>query len=203
MGKTMSPSNTITRGQAGKLADMCVAQLIKSTLQSEQTQEVLERHGAVLADAFVELVRARVEVLCSTIVRHSIVNRTRSGHEALKATGRALYCNDGVVKTMPNGIGEEVEVHFFKIGKYVNDTTADEEYALRGLIPADPYALAAINEADPAFADEHPNCTHWKDKGGKWCCAAFLRWLDDVRYVSVNQGVSGWCGHWWFAGVRK
>jgi hypothetical protein len=45
----------------------------------------------------------------------------------------------------------------------------------------------ADNAADPAFADEYPNGTHWKNVYDKYCFAAFDRW-DDERRVFVNRG---------------
>lgn len=103
---------------------------------------------------------------------------------------------------MPRGDGDESDVIFFKPGRSVSDVDLDKEYALRGLVPADPYALAAVNEADPAFADEHPNGTHWKDADGNWCYTAFNRW-NDGRFVDVCRDVRGWFAYWWFAGLRK
>jgi len=138
-----------------------------------------------------------------TIVCTVKVNRKRSAEEALKATGRNQYVNNDVIKAMPQGEGEETEVVFFKLGCTVSENDLDKEYEKRGLKPADPYALAKVNEDDPAFADEHPNGTHWKDKNGKWCFASFLnRWCCE-REVYVNHYDNGWHGSWWFAGLRK
>jgi len=84
----------------------------------------------------------------------------------------------------------------------VNDADLDKEYASRGLIPADPFSLATVNEADPAFADEHPNATHWKDVNGKLCYAAFSRWFGE-RGVLVYRFGGGWRDRWWFAGLAS
>ena len=73
----------------------------------------------------------------------------------------------------------------------------EKEYALRGLIPADPYSLAAVNEADPAFADKYPNGTQWKDASGNYCCAFFDRWRGGRR-VSVRWRGRAWGADWWF-----
>ena len=105
---------------------------------------------------------------------------------------------------------------------YISDDDLEKEFELRGLKPADPISVAAVNEADPAFADEKPHGTHWKDAKGKWCYAAFHRWDDDGRHVLVNRYDSDWLDrwgdgrevnicrsdddwddYWWFAGVRK
>jgi hypothetical protein len=151
----------------------------------------------------VATVRKRVEAVSSMIVRHVKVNRNRTPQQVLDATGRKQYTDSKVVKAMPRGEDDETDVHFFKLGRYVSDADLEKEYELRGLKPADPYSLAAVNEADPAFADEYPNGTHWKDTSGNWCYAAFGRWSDDERYVSVYRNDCGWDGDWWFAGLRK
>ena len=150
----------------------------------------------------VAVLRKRVEAVSGLIVHHVTVNRTRSPQEAIDATGRSKYLTDSVVASMPQGMGDEAEVFFFKLGRYISDADLDKEYELRGLKPADPYTLAAVNEADPAFADDHPNSTHWEDVDGKWCYAAFDR-LDDERGVDVDRSGGEWGGAWWFAGCRK
>ena len=205
MTKVVSPSEVspITSGQIAKFTDLQTAALRKSGLPSEQTQQVLETHGAALADGFVAEVRRHVEAVSNLIIRHAIGNRKHTPEEALKATGRQQYVTDSVVKAMPRGESAETDIYFFKFGRYVNDADLDKEYELRGLKPVDPYALAAVNEADPAFADEHPNGTHWKDSDGNWCYAAFCRWLGGERNVFVDRSVGVWDDYWFFAGVRK
>lgn len=142
------------------------------------------------------------EMLGNLIVRHVSVNRSRSAQEAIDATGRNKYLDDNVVATMPQGEGDEADVFFFKLARIASDEEVEKEYELRGYKPADPYALAAVNEADPSFADEHPNCTHWKDANGNWCYVAFNRWNDE-RDVYVFRHDFGWSDYWWFAGRRK
>lgn len=144
----------------------------------------------------------------STIVRRIKVNRKRTPQETLDATGRKQYTDSVVVSGMPKSDGEEVELVFFQPDKsaYVNGLISDDElenqFELRGLKP-DPYAQMAVNEADPAFADEKPNGTHWKNTDGKWCYLAFGRWCGGRRGVDVGRGGGGWSAGWWFAGVRK
>ena len=96
---------------------------------------------------------------------------------------------------------ENVPVEFFKLGRFVNDDELSREFKARGLTP-DPYAVARVNEDDKAFADEHPNGTHWKDFDGKWCYLTCYRG-DDERNVRVSRGGHGWDDDWWFGGVRK
>jgi hypothetical protein len=210
MSTTMTPSTAITKGQAGKFSDNLVAALVKSGLPSAETQQVLATQGAALVDECVLAIRKRVEAISSLIVRVVNVVRSRAARAALEATGRRLYVTESVVKAMPKGEAETVEVCFFKPdpSEYdrnglISDDDLEKAFDLRGLKPVDPYSLAAVNEAEPAFADDRPNGTHWKDADGNWCYAAFHRW-DDGRCVYVSRrDDSGWSDGWWFAGVRK
>ena len=204
METTVIPSDPITEGQIGKLNEKFNAQVRKhkSELSSELVQKILEDPDDTLISEMFALLRKRVDAISNLIMRTVTVNRKRSAKEALDATGRKQYTDTGVVKKMPNGTGEETEVFFFNLVRYVNDSDLDKEYELRGLKPADPYSLSAVNEADPAFADTHPNSTHWKDENDKWCFATFFRHGDE-RYLDVYRDDSDWDGGWWFAGVRK
>ena len=147
--------------------------------------------------------RRCVEAVNNLIVRPTPVNRSRTPQEAISSTGRQRYITNEIVEAMPRGAGEEAELIFFRVGRHLSDNELAAEYKLRNLKPADPYSLAAANEADPAFADTHPNGTHWKDANGCWCYAAFDRWLVGERYVGVGRHGSVWIGDWWFAGLRK
>jgi len=132
------------------------------------------------------------------------VDRTRDPQQALDATGRRQYTDSDVVATMPSGgtgVSENVTVEFFRLGKYVSDDELAKAYEERGLVP-NPYAQAAVNEADPEFADEYPNGTHWKDEDDKWCFVAFNR-RDVGRDVYVDRYDYVWNDYWWFGGVRK
>ncbi len=202
MDKSITPSGPVTEGQIGKLCSNITARLTKkkNELPSGTFQQVLG--DDTLIDEIYTAIRKRVDAISDCIIRTVKVNRKRTPKEVLKATGRTQYVTDSVVAKMPTGEGDEVDVVFFKLGRFVSDNDLENEYALRGLIPADPYSLAAVNEADPAFADEHPNGTHWKDKDDKWCFAAFDRWYDE-RDVLVNRNGSDWLDDWWFAGLRK
>lgn len=203
MATAMTPSaGLITAGQIGKFQELLGARLRKSSLQSELVQQVLASQGDAVADEMVVAIRKRTEAFSNTITRHVKVDRTRTPQAALAATNRKQYVTDNVVAAMPKGNGEEVEVFFFKLDRYVSDAELDKEYGLRGLVPADPYSLAAANEQDPAFADEHPNGTHWKDTQNKWCYAAFCRW-GGGRRVDVYRNDGDWNDLWWFAGLRK
>jgi hypothetical protein len=131
------------------------------------------------------------------------VNRNRTPQEVLDATGMAQHISDSVVADMPKGEGDKVEVVFFKVGHKISDVDLDKEYARRGLVPADAYSQAVVNETDPAFTDDHANGTHWQDKDGNWCFLTFRRWPHERR-VRVGMGEGDWGdGNWWFAGIRK
>lgn len=201
--KTVTPSETaITVGQIGKIQELLGAALRKSELQSEPTQLVLETQGDSLVAELISVVRKRVDAAGNRIVRRIKVDRTRTPEQMLKATGRKQYVDHDVVAAMPKGEGSEAEVFFFNLGRFISDADLEKEYALRGLKPADPYTLGAVNEADPSFTDTHYNATHWKNADGKWCYTAFNRW-HGVRYVFVHEYGYGWRDFWWFAGVRK
>lgn len=205
MEKSITPSTQvaeITDGQIDKAVDIYRAMLRKhrSELGSVAAQQVLGQADYVSEQ--VSVLRRRVEAVSNLIIRRITVNRDRSPEQALNATGRRQYVDKDVVKTMPRGEGLEVDVIFFKVGRFLSDSDLDKEYELRGLVPADSYSQAAVNEADPTFADDHPNGTHWKDARGKWCYATFNCWVDE-RLVVVDRHALAWNVFWWFAGLRK
>lgn len=202
MAQSMTPSKIITNGQIDKAVAVYRAMLEKhrEELASEPAQEVLMQDDYVGEQ--VGVLRRRIEAISGLIIRRVAVNRTRTPQETLDATGRKQYTDRKVVDAMPRGEGDEAEVCFFNLGRFINDADLEKEYELRGFKPVDPFSLAAVNEADPAFADDHPNCTHWKDADGNWCYASFSRWRVG-RGVLVNRDVVGWNDFWWFAGVRK
>src|SRR3989344_9243292 len=81
------------------------------------------------------------------------VNRNGQPQEVLDATGRKQYTDRKVVDAMPKGEGGEVELVLFKPdSSYENSSISNDdiekEFELRALKPADPYSVAALNEAD-------------------------------------------------------
>ena len=110
---------------------------------------------------------------------------------------------------MPRGEEDEGKVVFFKPqpevydkNGLISDDNLEKEFEFHGLKPCDPYKLSQVNADDPAFADERPNATHWKDGNGNWCYAAFYRWYGG-RHVNVDRSGDVWDDRWWFAGFRK
>ena len=206
MTKIMTATE-MTDGQienaVGKLRD--ALRKHRSEITSDVAQEVLgvENLGMMMFAPF----RQRVEEVSNLIIRTAEVNRHRSPQEAIEATGRVQYTDRKVVDAMPKTSADEVEVVFFKPdlsqrNGHISNDDLEKEFELRGLKPANPYTLAAVNEADPAFADEKPHGTHWKDAKGNWCYATFSR-LSGEREVSVYRDLDGWGDYWWLAGVRK
>ena len=204
MDKTMTPSaeqKTVTEGQINKAVANYRALLEKSAKEFGSGPFQLVLGQPELADEQYEVLRRHVGMVTNLITRRVKVNRNRTPQEVLDATGRKQHTDGGVVARMPKGEGDETEVVFFKLSHWVSNEDLDEKFALRGLKPADPYSLAAVNEADPAFTDEHPNATHWQDRKGKWCCVTFDRLVNREVFVGYND--SGLAGGWWFAGLRK
>jgi hypothetical protein len=137
------------------------------------------------------------------------VDQSRSAQDAIDATGRQQYISRSVVDGMPRGVkaaGSKIkffELELSKRGGYISDDDIEKEFKLRNLVPESPYLLAKVNEDDPAFADEYPNTTHWKDSEGKWCYMTFYRGEDGKRFVDVFRREGGCHGRWWFAGHEQ
>lgn len=197
----MTPSK-MTDDQVNKLVEQFRAQVTKhaSEISSEAAQVALGTKG--LAVEMFAPFRKRAEAVSGMIFRRTTVDLSSSAQNAIKATGRAMHLNDSVVATMPRGVSTEVDVHFFRLGCYVSCADLLKEYELRGLEPADPFSLAAVNQTDPAFADSRPNGTQWTDTKGNFCYALFNRW-DGERGVLVRRLGGDWPDGCWFAGVRK
>lgn len=203
MSNNVTPSVEMTDGQIDKAVDVYrnILRKHRSELGSESVQKVLGQPEYVAEQ--VTVLRKYVELVSNLIVRRVSVNRNLTPQQVLDATKRKQYVNSDVVASMSKGEGDEVDVYFFKLNRFVSDDDLEKEYALRGLKPADLYSQSAVNEADPVFADKHPNGTHWKDAKGKWCFAAFSRRSGGERYVDVYRGGRGWGDDCWFAGLRK
>jgi hypothetical protein len=208
MTQIMTPSKTTTDGQITKALANYRALLEKHAKEfgAEAVQAVLGQ--SEFADEVFAIFRRRVEAISNLIIVPAVVvDCGRSPQQALEATGRVQYTDRKVVENMPKAPAVLAEIIFFKpdLSKRngrISDDDLEKEYALRGLEPVDPISLAALNEAAPAFADETPHGTHWKDADGKWNFATFRRW-HGKRHVHVNRFDDGWGGSWWFAGVRK
>jgi hypothetical protein len=153
------------------------------------------------ADVLVDKIRSDKANTIIRMVRN--IQRTRTAEQAIDATGRAKYIDNKVLATMPFGQGpEEVELQYFKLGRFASPKEVAAEFESRNMDP-DPQAQTRDNEADPAFADEHPNGTQWNLDGNIASYLTFNRDFDDERYVDCDRFDSGWDDYWWFAGVVR
>ncbi|MFA6416078.1 MAG: hypothetical protein WCW56_01170 [Candidatus Paceibacterota bacterium] len=195
-----------TGEQVEHIMDMWRRRLNSRKLTLAEAQHIIQNGGQYLpimdkaADVLVDQVRSDTQNTIIRMVRN--VQRNRSAEQAINATGRTKYVDSSVLASMPVGSGpEEVELVYFKLGRYVGNEELEREYDVRGLRP-DPQAQSADNEGDPSFADDHPNGCLWGRDGRVASFVAFGRWFGG-REVSVDRVDCGWFGRWWFAGVRK
>lgn len=199
-----------TEEQLGHILDQQKRRMRGRGLTKDEANVIIRNGNRFLpvmdkaADVLIDQVRSE---MANTIVRSFKVDRTRTPQAALDATGRKQYVNGDIVATMPTKGLAEGEMVFFKPdpSSYVNGLISDaalaKEFELRELDP-DPLAQAAINEADPAFAKDHPNGCHWPLEGGGYGFLTFGAWYDG-RGVSCDRHDGVWRGGWVFGGVRK
>lgn len=162
----------ITQAQAKKLADWLADELIDADIPSELFQQVLDRQDGMLVGELLQVVDKFAAMQQATLPYTVKVNRKLSLQDMLRATQRKLHINFDVVPTAPRGEGAKATVFFFSPGRCLRDDDVEKEYRFWGLRPADLDSLAAVNEANPGFADRRPNSTWWKGKTG-WCYARF------------------------------
>ncbi len=195
MNQIMNASEGITDGQienaVAKLRD--ALRKHRGEFPSNASQQVLgvENLGMELLAPF----RHRVETVRLIVVRQVIVDRSRTPQEVVNATGRKQSVDGDILATMPQGEGEIMHVHFVPTRCRLSVKEVGAFLAQYGLV-SDPRAQAAVNEADPAFADDHPNGSQWGDN----CCLMFDRW-DGKRAVRGNRGRHTWRRIWWMGGV--
>lgn len=105
------------------------------------------------------------------------VDRSRDLWEALREVGTSFTVPRGVASLPPLKGG--VDIHFFtwrgKAGATFSDpfgrasfTALSEEYARRGLQPADIHTVCAANKEDPSLMERYPHLTIMKDVDGQW-----------------------------------
>ena len=200
--KTMTASESITDGQIDAVMATIRAALTKN--RSDFSGEAFQLALGLKNLGMILLAPLRTEVeKFSKIVRRTVtVDRALSPEAAIAATGRKQYVTAEVLAAMPKGEGDTVVIEFIPLEKWMNNEAVDDKFAEHGLVPVDPFALAAHNAAEPDFASERPCFTHWKNADGNWCYAAFLDWSGE-RGVNVLRDASGWRVGWWAAGVRK
>jgi hypothetical protein len=153
----------------------------------------------------VALMRQYAEASQDIIIRKVKVNRFVTHRDAINATGRAHgLVDEEAVATMPLAQNDEETIFFVKLGRkdqifsheeievICQEKLAKANYIFNGFM--DPHSVAAYNQKDPAFADNHPNGTLWGNK----CCAVFGQ-LVGRRKVRVARADDCWRGYWWLA----
>ncbi len=189
-----------TGEQIEHIMDMWRRRLKGRDVTLAEANHIIQNGGQYLpvmdkaADVLVDQVRSDMQSTIVRMVRN--VRRNRTAVQAINDTGRVQYVDSSVVATMPTGDGpEDVELTYFRASRYLSDDELELEFGSRELVP-DPQAQAADNEADSAFADEHPNGTHWKNKKGQWCFASFDQDVVE-RLVHVCRFGNRWHDIWW------
>ena len=201
MIEVMTPStHPMTPGQIEKATSQYRSLLLKhqAELGSEAAQLVLGQPEYV-AD-LVEVLRKRVRLLSDSISCRVSVDQTRSPIEAITATGCRKYIAPRVANTMPRGADGTVRLFLFKAKHPPGHPDLDKEYEVRGLVPANPYSLIALNENNPRFLDDYPNGTFWKGISGNRNHIAFCRSYGQ-RCVFVGDGGISPGSYWWIVGV--
>lgn len=201
MAETMTPSQMTTK-QVKKAVGNYRAMLEKHAgdFPVDVVQRVLGQ--SELAGEQFAVFRRRVEAEGKTVRRPVTVDRKPTAVQVIDVTGRVKwYIDQEVMAEMPlaGRVEETVEVFELDYDPTVNEL--DREYETRGL-RSDPPALAQLMIDDPAFADERPVATQWRDKQGRACYALFSR-FDVRREVFVRRFDGRWNRGFRFAGVRK
>ncbi len=143
-----------------------------------------------------------VSTLTNQMVRRATVNRSHTPQDALEATGYHLSVDARVVRDMPRGQDQDVEVVFFRIDRSLSDQELEAEYRMRNLVP-DPMAQAQVNTDDQYFAKHYPNCTLWCDAEGRWCHLSFSRVFERPLLEAYAGEEDDRSSGWWFGGVRR
>ncbi len=128
----------------------------------------------------------RVKTLCRKV---SDIDRTLTPEQVLEPIANVIFDNGDLIKTIPNGDGCEATLFFFFLDHWIDCNCNDElnlEYANRGLVPCDPYALAKANKDDPMLQRNCPNCTLWKNDSNEWL---FIRlyFNSGERRISIHR----------------
>jgi hypothetical protein len=207
----MATQNPLTPSQIDKLLDLFRVALRKVNPFSDEAQDLIEHHwDEVKTEVYTAVANALSRVLertRNTVICNAHCFRTRSPEEMINALNRYFpekFNRDlSILKNIPRGEGDEVAVQFFKLDRWVSDDLLALEYQKRGLTP-DPYAQAAVNEANPDFAIKYKNGTQWKDKHGNWCRIIFYGGggQSDSSVRVIYSGNAGWDNGWWIGGVR-
>lgn len=205
MAQVVSPSNSspITGEQIKEFHDLLDTGLRKSGLSSDLFQRTLEMYRERIIRMCVGIVCEHAEMITGLFTHTVNVNHTRTSQamfKALEDTGCVLCVDDNSVATMPQSRGGTVQLSFFQCGGDATNESLPNEYDLRGLVPASPYALGDFNAANREFAKKYSNATLW-ECGGKFFHMT-VNYFHRKRNVIVEPSYGSW-GNVWFAGEPK
>jgi hypothetical protein len=206
MSTVLNPS-TISDEKVGRFFDLIRPEVKGLAMSDEDFQKHLiegEKNLRIKSRVQKLLQEIAAEATNTMVVIAKRVDYDRDPMEVIRACGRTEYITESVVRSMPRrgkGVVENVPVVFYKLGRWVTVEESDKEEDSRILVP-DPYALAAINEEDPAFADTYPGYCQWGRDGKVASYLAFDGWTDERR-VDCRRFDNEWDGDWWRSGVRK
>ncbi len=201
----MSSFRGITEPQASNLAARFKDRLRKSGHSQETIQKVSRRQCTWLMSELMKVVEGFVgrmenENIVEVRMPRVLHQMELIGAVCKRSTGQEI--DQHVVETMPLATSPTVGLVFFDSPmSAVDDEELSLEYKLRGLRPATPDVLAVYNEANPTFCKEMPNATHWKDRDGKWCCAAFYDYGQGMQVKVERHGLRHVAGWLMFVGV--
>lgn len=159
------------------LSNSCIGHQLAISNPNNNTAGCLSADNVCVSDTIVRTVKAN--------------NCNRSLKKLAALSKKDPIMND---LDMPKGKGhKKVEVVLFKLDHPISDDSLEKEYELRGLVPADPQLLAAVNKVDTAINTG----THWKNDNGYWCFVEF-----DQHYMFSGHHDWNWDSRFWFAGIR-
>jgi hypothetical protein len=140
------------------------------------------------------------EPVADQIIRHVTLDASRTILQVLENTCLLVLVDDGITDSMPPPRDGEVDVVFFRTNVVVDDPKFADEYARHGLIPADPFSVAAVNEVDPTFATRHRNGTLWRNADGQLCYLKFSgKGRVNLRRYKFHRD---WTTNLWVAGIK-
>lgn len=165
MSNDVSPSEgTITKGQSGKLTDVCIDALVKSGLPSEATQYVAEHEGTAIAEVLVADVRRRVDTRLRAIEPH-VLERLPLDPESFLGKGWSV---DERISTRTGGnfeAGRIVRKHYLR----ESETSITGEERIRRI----------KEESGDIQLDAQDFMALWQENGH-----TTLRWLYDTKGIT-------------------
>ena len=216
----MSDKKHFPEGPEGfrEISDFIAQCLLTGNLSPAVLRLVMNIQGLSICADVQSLLQNRSGMFSSVVARRVQVNRSRTFEEMIEATNRTDM-NKGshrtidrkVARGMPCGVGEEVEVYFFEPTRF--EKSVIDAYESRGLVPVDPYSLAAVFESDCRFLERSLSSTlstcstYWEDSNMGLCRMSFcgragIDWIDLVEIQKMEWKYEYSFRGWW-AGFSK